>query len=240
MNDMHPDIHNDVMRRIREGEASMRPRWHFILLSTLAALGAVIAFLAIVFVSSLLIFFLRESGALYLPGFGGRGWWDLLRSLPFSILILILLFVLVLEVLVRRYSFVYKKPLLASVLAILALIAVGSIALAQTPLHGQLVTLARHGYLPPPLNALYKPPFGMHPEDVYPGTIVAVVERGVIIAERGYGTTTVYISPRTRLPEGQNFIIGDRVVIIGDQAASGTIEAYGIRPMRPEPFDAMK
>jgi hypothetical protein len=235
MNDMHTDIHDAIMRRIRDGKASMRPRWHFLLLSTLTALGVIIAFLALLFAVSLVLFFLRESGTLYLPGLGSRGWWDLLRSLPFSILVLLLLFVLVLEVLVRRYAFVYKKPLLASVLSIFVLVLVGGFVIAQTPLHGTLVMLARHDRLPPPLDSLYRPPFMMHADDVYPGTVVAILERGFVIADRGSGTTTVYLSARTRLPEGKNFAVGDRIVVIGDGGASGTIEAFGIRPMGPEP-----
>jgi hypothetical protein len=212
----------------------MRPRWHFLLLSTLTALGAVIAFLALLFAVSLVVFFLRESGTLYLPALGSRGWWDLFRSLPLSILVLLLLFVVVLEVLVRRYAFVYKKPLLTSVLFIIVLVLVGGYGIARTPLHGRLVMLARHDRLPPPLDSLYRPPFTMHTEDVYPGTIVALLEKGFVIADRGSGTTTIYVSERTRLPEGKDFIVGDRVVVIGDGGASGTVEAFGIRPMDPE------
>ncbi|HVU75296.1 MAG TPA: hypothetical protein VHD38_00435 [Candidatus Paceibacterota bacterium] len=240
MNDMHKDIRETIMERIREGKASMRPRWHFILLSTLTALGIIIALLALLFCVSLVLFFLRESGALYLSGFGSRGWWDLFRSLPFSILILLLVFVIVLEILARRYAFVYKKPLITSVLAILAVVIVGGFVLAQTPLHGQLVVLARHGHLPPPFDSLYRPPFTMHPDDVYPGEIVIITDVGIVISDRGLSTTTILITPRTRLPEGANFAVGDRVVVIGDEAASGTVEAFGIRPMQPEPPDMMK
>lgn len=239
MNDMNTDIRKEIMERIRDGKASMRPRWHFILLSTLSALGIMIALLVLLYIASLVLFFLRESGALYLSGLGGRGWWDLMRSLPFSILTLLLVFVLVLEILVRRYAFVYKKPLLASVLVILALVIFGGFAIAQTPLHRQLVILARDGHLPPPFDSLYRPPFTMHPDDVYAGVIVAMTPEGIVIVDRGSSTTTVRITVRTRLPEGAAFMVGDRVVVIGDESASGTIEAFGIRPMHPEP-GAMK
>jgi hypothetical protein len=239
MNDMHTDIRDAIMQRIQDGQARMRPRWHFLLLSALTALGALIAFLALLFAASLVLFFLRESGALYLSGLGSRGWWDLMRSLPLSILLLLLLFVVILEVLVRRYAFVYKKPLLASVLSIVVLVVLGGFVIAQTPLHGRLVVLARHGTLPGPLNELYRPPFTMHTDDVYPGVIIGFVEGGIIITDRGFSTTTIHLGPRTRLPEGRNFTIGDRIVVIGDAGEDGVIEAFGIRPMHPE-ADPMK
>ncbi len=91
-----------VMDAIKKGTVTMRPRWHFILLSTLAAVGAFIVLLALVYIASLLVFFMHDSGAWFVPSFGGRGWFSFLRSIPWLLIFLIGIFALILEVLVRR------------------------------------------------------------------------------------------------------------------------------------------
>lgn len=234
MNDTHTHVKQSVMERIRKGGVTMRPRWHFILLSTLSAVGILAFALFLLYVTSLVLFFLRQSGALYLGDFGGRGWYDLLRSLPLPILFLLLVFVIVLEVLVRRYALVYKKPLLASVFAILAIVLLGGYALERSPLHGTLAGLARLRLLPQPVEGLYRPPFLMRADDVYRGVIIATSTGGFVIMDHGHGTTTVRLTPRTRLPEGEDFAAGDSVVVIGDSVGTDTVQAFGAREVEAE------
>src|SRR5665213_3408185 len=128
---MHDDTHHTkdpasvrqgVMDAIKKGNVQMRPRWHFVLVSTLAALGVFIVLLSLHYIVSLSVFLLRDNGAWFAPSFGGRGWFSLLHSVPWLLILFIIVFIGVLEVLVRRYRFVYRKPLLLSVAIILALI----------------------------------------------------------------------------------------------------------------------
>ena len=224
-----------VMDAIHEGAVRMRPRWHFLLLSMLGVVGALILLLALVYSVSLMVFFLRASGAWFLPAFGGRGWLDFFRSLPWLLIALLALLVLVLEAAVSRYSFVYKKPLALSAIAIIAVVLLGGLALAQTPLHRQLARFARDGLLPAPLHTLYRPPFHMRSGNVYHGTIVAPTTRGFIMTDRGESTTSVVIMQRTRLPYGEDFAPGDTVVVIGDSnTMMEAVEAFGIRKVENE------
>lgn len=218
----------------------MRPRWYFALLSALSAASALLILLALLYAVSLIVFLMRESGALYLGAFGGRGWFDLMRSLPFSTLSLLLVFILVLQALARRYPFVYKKSLLTSILAILALAVAGGYLLERTQLHGSLMALERHGALPPPMNVLYRPSFAMRADDVYRGIIVATTSRGFVIIDHGAGTTTINLTPRTHLPEGEDFSVGDSVVVLGDRTASGTVQAFGVREIAPAAGDELE
>jgi hypothetical protein len=222
------------MDAIHGGKVRMRPRWHFILLSALGVTGALILLLALVYAVSLGVLFLRASGAWFLPSFGGRGWFDFFRSLPWLLILLLGLFVVVLEVLVRRFEFVYKKPLLISVVGIVLVIFGGGFVLSLTPLHRELAFFDRHGMLPPPFTGLYRAPFRMHPDDVYNGTIVAHTATGFVMTDRGESTTSVIITSVTRLPFGEDFAPGDTVVVIGDRSATDTINAYGIRELVPE------
>lgn len=232
MNDPHDtSVRKDVMDAIRTGAVRMRPRWHFVLLSLLSVLGVLILLLTLLYVSSLIVFFLRDSGAWFAPAFGGRGWSDLLTGVSWRLVPLILLFIVVLELVVRRYRFVYKQPLLLSVLGILILVTVGGILIGQTPFHRQILISARHGELPPPMRFVYddgalRPP----PGELYRGTIISMGTSSFVISNANRpGTTTVLLSPRTRLPYGGDFGIGGMVVVIGDPMSTGTVRAFGVQ-----------
>ena len=218
----------DIMKAISRGDIRMKPRWHFVLLSSLYVIGAFIVFLTLLYITSLGVFFVRDSGAFFAPSFGGRGWFSLLQSLPWLLILFILLFAIVLELLVRRYAFVYKKPLLMSLLGILGVIFLGGFFIA--PLHHGVALSVHRGELPSPIDMLYHGPLRMPPPpDTYHGEIVAIGQTGFVIVDEDHGTTTVLITPQTRLPYGENFTAGERVVVIGDADASGTVRAFGIR-----------
>ena len=98
-----------VMDAIKKRNIHMRPRWHFVLVSALAALGVFIVLLALLYIVSLSVFFLRDNGTWFATSFGGRGWFSLLHSVPWLLIFFSIIFIAILEVLVQRYSFVYPQ-----------------------------------------------------------------------------------------------------------------------------------
>jgi len=237
MNDeQKKSVGEDVMKAIRAGQVHMRPRWHFLLLSALSITGAFIVFLTLLYVTSLGLFFLRDSGAWYAPSFGVRGWFSLLHSLPWLLILFVAIFIVILELLVRRYTLVYKKPLVISVIAILAIVFLGGLAIAQTPFHRTLMLTARAGGLPLGLTQMYGHPLRMPPaSDMYHGEIISLMPNGFLLSDEDNGTTTVLLTPDTRLPYGEDFTVGERVVVVGDAAATGTIRAFGVREIDEYP-----
>jgi hypothetical protein len=226
---MNPESLKDtIMKGIHEGKVQMRPRWHFVLISALLFVGALVVGLTLIYAVSLVLYLLHASGEWFAPSFGLRGWFSFLYALPWLLFGLLLMFVVILEVLVRRYAFVYKKPLITSVLGIIAVVVAGGFLVALTPLHSRMARFDHDGMLPPPLNGLYRqPPVGRSP-DLYRGMIVSTTV-GTIMAIGKEGTTTILIDPRTRLPYGSSFQAGDYVIVIGDYVATGTLHAFGIR-----------
>jgi hypothetical protein len=224
-----PSLERDVMDAIRTGRVKMRPRWRHVLSSVLAAIGAIILLLTLLYIMSFAIFMLRQSGALFVPVFGMRGLFSFFAAIPIVLIILLIVFMIILEVLVRRYAFTYRRPLLVSVLAILAIVFLGGYALERTHIHNALFLEARRpGGLPPLIGQMYRAG-GQHIPGIYRGVIVSLIPNGfVIVDENGAGTTTVFIDPSTRLPLGADFTLGDEVVVFGD-GASGTVHAFGIR-----------
>lgn len=226
----NPSLREGVMDAIKKGNLRMRPRWHFVLLSALGAIGILILALALLYAASLSIFFLHDNGTWFAPRFGGRGWFDLLQSVPWLLVVFVVVFIGLLEVLVRRYAFVYRRPLMLSVVVILFLVLVGGFAIAQTPFHQQMEFYARHNDLPPPLALAYGAPFRMPPPpDILHGTILSITPSMIVVDdENGAGTTTVLIDSNTKLPDGDDFGVGEEVVVIGDKVATGTMRAFGV------------
>src|SRR3989344_2081055 len=118
-------IHEAVLERIRGGEVTMRPRWHFMLKATLVVAGIALAGLTLLFVVSLAMFALRASGVWFMPAFGWHGFAVFLWSLPKLLILLAIVFIIILELLVRHYAFAYRRPLLISALMVIALALLG-------------------------------------------------------------------------------------------------------------------
>jgi len=228
MNNHEETLQSVVMNKIHAGGVHMRPRWQFVFISALYLLGALITLLAILYLASLSVFLLRDSGVWFAPTFGARGWFALAHSLPVYMILFVVLFVLLLQFLVRRYAFVYKRPLLASLATIVLVVLVGGFFISQTSLHHDIAQYARGVGAPPPLGALYgRPP---HPDGFFPGTIVATSSTGFVIKDPdGDRTLTVMIDRHTQLPDADDFQVGSRVLVIGDQMASDTIKAFGVK-----------
>lgn len=222
-------LEKNVMDAIHSGRVHMRPRWKFVLSGVLAALGVVILLCTLLYITSFTFFMLRQTGAYFVPIFGWPGLFAFFAALPFILIVLLVLFLVVLEVLVRRYRVGYRTPLLVSVFAILIIVFVGGYAIERTHIHSDLLMQARGpGGLPPPIGMIYRAG-AQHVPNIYRGTIISMIPGGFLLAdENGAGTTTILIDPSTRLPLGAGFEPGQEVVVFGDNA-SGTVHAEGIR-----------
>ena len=222
------NIEQNVLAAIRSGEVKMRPRWRFILNAALVAVGVTILFLALLFLVSFIFFMLRHTGVGLIPAFG-FGWIMFFRRLPWVLIGLVVVFIVVLEVLVRRYAFAYKRPLVASVLSILGVVLIGGVILAATNLHRQLLTSAQHNGLPPMIGGMYRG-FGMPRfNDIRRGEIVQIAGNIFVIQDEDGDTSTIVVTPGTRLPFGDAFTSSDTVVVFGVPGPDGTVRALGIQ-----------
>ncbi|MEW6610234.1 MAG: hypothetical protein AB1352_01205 [Patescibacteria group bacterium] len=223
---MTESLRDKVLSSIKNGKVRMRPRWHFILKTALAISGGIILTLALLYLVSFIFFVLRVNGVWFVPVFGFYGVRTFFVSLPWLLIITSLIFILILETLVRHYSFAYRQPLLYSILGILILVIIGGFVVAQAPFHKKLMIRAQENRLP--VTGPFYREFGMHRfRDIHPGIIASTTDDGFILRTRHGEMLTIMMASETRLPFGYNFIEGDGVVVFGERD-DDSVKARGI------------
>ena len=143
----------------------------------------IIAFLALLYISRALSYscFKKPDCGLR-RSFGVAGWYSFFRSLPWILVALLIVFVLILALLVKRYSFVYERPTMYLLIGIVALLPWADFLISATPFHRTLFDSARNGNLPV-LGGFYRG-FGMQRfGDIHRGMIMGTTTGGFIIQD---------------------------------------------------------
>jgi len=231
MTDKITQLKKNVLEAIRSKNVSMRPKWHFLLRAMLLVTGIIITFLSAVFLISLAVFALRSNGVWFAPMFGPRGVGLFLFAVPWIVVIASFVFIGVMELLVTHFAFAYRRPLLYSLLLIVAVVLLGSAAVARTSFHGKLSERARTDRLPL-AGPLYERFGNQRPKSVFKGVIVSATKNEMILKDSTddehviIWTTKTHVAPEW-LPE-----VGEQVVVFGEGAPDGsTINAFGIHPI---------
>lgn len=205
----------------------MRPHWRFALNGALIASGAVLALMTLLFIISFVLFILRANGILFVPIFGWRGIGVFIRSLPWILIFISLVIIVILELLVRHYSFAYRRPLLYSAAVTVLLVSIGGIAIDRATLHERFFEQARYKHLPI-AEKFYQEYGEQRFRDIHIGAVVELNEDGLIIRNRRGENLNVAVTAETRLPLGSDFQPNDRLVIFGERDGNN-IQAFGIR-----------
>lgn len=225
------DLQQTIMHTIRTNRIVMIPRIHFFARTGLFLAGVGLALVASIFVVSFIHFTLRDNGLLELPRFGAPGVVALMGQLPWFSILFSIAMVVFLEILASHFSYVYKRPLVYSIIVGVVIVVVGGTLVARTSLHESAFRLSHEGKLPgiAPFyqRAMYNPP------NVTIGTITDMPDEHTakLLTREGL-ETVVMISAQTKLPN-HGVGVGDTIVVFGEPASS-TIHAIGIRPFDPE------
>jgi hypothetical protein len=228
-------LNESVMKAVRDGMIKMRPKWYFILRAALVVTGLIVLGLFALYLASFIIFTLQRTGVWFIPAFGFRGIFTFLLSLPWLLILLAALFLVILEILVRRYSFAYRWPLLYSALAIVLAVLIGGFAVAKTPMHPHLIDYEKgDGHLC--CGGMYRDMDRSRFNDIHVGRITEFTREGFTIQNRGEEILLIVVTKKTRLPYGTDYSVDDVVVIFGPRHAD-TVDALGIRRIDDmEPF----
>jgi hypothetical protein len=215
-----------MLEVIRNGAVKPRPRWYFVLENSLMITGGVILALLVIYLASFIVFALKQTGVSSAPSFGLAGWYVFFRSLPWLLIILLIIFMLILAVMVNKYAVAYEHPAIYLFVGLVVIVGIGGLLIGETPFNNDLMTDSRAGGLPM-LGYLYRGYELQSPDDIHRGMIIATTTGGFIIEDDNGQTSTVFfIGPMASVTDGPT--VGNEVVIFGERSPSGTISGQGM------------
>jgi hypothetical protein len=222
-----PNLEDTIIGKIKAGELDMKPRWHFVLRAAFYAVATALVALTTIYLVSFIVFLLRQTGAWFALEFGIRGLGLFVLASPWLLIVLTALFLVLLYLLVKHYAFSYQRPLVYSMLGVVAVALVGGALIERTPMHERMQAISeRHqvpGFMP-----LYQQVVERRPEAVTVGRVRAQTETGCQIVTRDGEVLTVVTTSRTRQKPTDACSANNTVVVLGSRQGD-TITAVGLR-----------
>lgn len=220
---------NEILGRIKSGEVKMKTKQYFFLKSALVIIVFVVVFILALFFMSLLAFSIKANGLHGLPRFGANGTWLFFKSVPWLLILLVFGTAVLLEILAKHFKFIYKHPLLYSLLGMVVIITILGIVIEETNIHRRIYDKMENSPLPI-AGQIYKRYGDNLPEHVYVGFISSTTESGFIIKPKCCDDYLILVNDETKLPLNRMFKMGDVIMVIGDENEKNVITANGIRP----------
>ncbi len=220
-------LKDSILTPIEDGKVKMRPRWYFFVLATLYLVGVILWILFLLYLVSFIIFILDQNSIWFLPGFGFRGIHEFLTSLPWILIFLAIPLIIILEILVKRYSFVYRRPLIYSIIGIVAFSMIGGFVVAMTPFHNGLLGQAEKKRLPF-AGGLYRYYGIPNKRNLVIGNITKITNNEYHIKGTRGEITNILVKPQMHFSSGMNFVVGDKIIVFG-KFEGDAIEAFGIK-----------
>ncbi len=131
MNEKIKSIKEKVIEKINSGQIYMKPKWFFVVRFVFRIISAFIVFFAILYILSFVVLVFKEKGPIDVLGMGTKGVHIFISTMPWLLMFAFLVLLIVLEFLVRKFAFVYKKPLLYSIFALVFVVLLASFALVK-------------------------------------------------------------------------------------------------------------
>jgi hypothetical protein len=228
------NLKNNILNKIKSGEVDMKPHWHFALKSLLLILGIIVAVLLAVYILSFIHFYLRQSGIGFVPFYGFRGLSIFVMNSPWILIASAGALLVVIQLLVRKYSFSFRQPLLYSLFGIIILVLLGAYVIGQTQIHPRLRGFAEERSVPI-FGPLYRGIDEKRPESITFGTITEVHDNGFVLESDKGEMLTIVLTSRTKRRPGKSFTVDETVLVFGDRDED-TVTAIGVRPAPPD-FD---
>jgi len=216
-------IKEAVLAKIKSGDIKRLSMSYFIFKSTLYILGVVILSTFLCLLVSFIFFTIKISGLWNLPQFGIKGIELLFSNLPWLLILVTLLSIFVLEVIAKRFGFVYRKPLLYSAFFIIFIVIIGSLIVRQVSFHEKIYSEIESGGQTA-IKHLYDEYANPNPELFHPGTVLEITTRGFTLEDRDRKIFNIKITNNTKMRPNFDLHKGGRILVIG-KVSNGFIEA---------------
>ena len=216
-----------VLSEIKNDQIKMRPRAYFVLKSALIIFGTFLVALFTLYLTSFILFALRASGVWYLSGFGFYGLKTSFILLPWLLILMAIILLIILEVLVKHFSFAYHRPILYSILGIIIFTLLGSFIIDKARFHSCLFQKAQEERLPV-MGKFYRDLNIEKDHNVCRGIVFETTNNSFQIKTPRGKILNVETTSETQFPDGTDIKKDDVIIVLGKQDDS-EIQAIGIR-----------
>lgn len=218
------DIKNFILEKIKTGNIKKIPRLVFGLKGLLFALAGLAVFILILYFISFLLFAMQSSGLMHLSSLGFKGFELLFVNFPWILLILVVVLILVLEILVNKYSFSYKRPLIYSFLAIIIIALSLGFLVWKLSFQEKIYQNFKNDTF---IKTFYDKYITPSPDIFHPGTVLKLTKNGLVLEGREKFGVNVKISENTQMPKDFKIYKGGKILVIG-KVVDGVIFAEAI------------
>lgn len=216
-----------VLNEIKNDQIKMRPRVYFVLKGILVIFGIFLVAFFTLYLISFILFALRASGVWYLSSFGFYGFRTSFVLLPWLLILIAIILLIILEILVKHFSFAYHRPILYSILGIIIFTLLGSFIIDKTQFHPRLFQKAQEERLP--IMGKFYRDLGIEKDhNVCRGIVLEITNNSFQIKTPRGKVLDVNITSKTQFPDGIDIRKDDIVIVLGERD-NNKIQAIGIR-----------
>ncbi len=221
-----------VIEKIKKGDVEMRSKSYFILKGFLVFGTIGLSFVFAIYLLTLLIFVLRINDIILLSDFGWYGLSIFIKIFPWAILFLSLFFLLLTDILSRKFSFAYRKTIIVSLGVVTLIVFFFSILIDSYSLQDKVYQSALRNEIPIG-RQMYRDLANIESENVVMGKVVEINEEFLIIEKDNQEKVTVIITdPASRHFRSLDRVReGESVFVIGEEDDTGKINAFGVKKM---------
>ncbi len=221
-------IKEEVISKIEKGDVEMRTKRYFFLKTTLVVGLIFLLSLFVLYLGSLIIFVFRANDIMLFSGMGFHGIRVILWSFPWYLIILIVALIVLVEVMAKEFSFVYRRPLMYSFLGIVVLVALGSFMIEAMSVHRTFFDMAKEERLPV-MGGMYKHLGGIDIDNAYFGVLLEKDGNTWKMELESGETVLLEITRNTKgLRMLEEIKEGSKIVVIGEREGD-VVEVLGFR-----------
>ncbi len=231
-------IKEQIFEKIKSGEVNMKSKYYFLIKIILLAVTIFVTFLLSAFIVSYVLFSIKTSGNVLLLGFGARGFYHFILTLPWIVLCVDILLILFLDWLLKSFRFGYNSPVLFLFIGTLASITLLAYLINLTSFHNSVMRMSEDRRIPV-AGDFYKGLKKSHGgQGVFLGEVISINGTSTFYAKYSDYDRDVDDTVRVVLPDGFSVYSiylspGDHIFIAGDKNLD-EIRAYGLRKLTEE------
>lgn len=121
---MTKDIEKEIMSQIKKDEIKIKSRWVFIARKLGLQSGLALTVVVLIFLINAFFYYIKTNEILLPLHYGPAVWQKFLHSLPYDLILLIIIFLVFLNYIIKKFDFSYKKSfmLILTVLIIFTIV----------------------------------------------------------------------------------------------------------------------